>query len=180
MTDDEARKPKQGGRPKPRVKFGGGRRGQSTGFNQHNQDFRCGHCENFVSADAFLAGVKNRNHCPLCLWSRHVDSKEAGDRLAACKGLMRPIGLTIKKTRKKYGPETGELMLIHQCESCGKISINRIAADDQNERVIEVFKESFGLDAALKAKLEEDGIQLLNAADAKEVRSQLFGSPTDD
>jgi hypothetical protein len=162
----------RGSRPRQKVSP----RGRQSAFNQHNQDFRCGYCQAFVSADSLLAGVKNRNHCPYCLRSKHVDSKEAGDRLAACKGLMHPVGLTIKKTRKKYGPETGELMLIHRCEACSRLSINRIAADDSSERVIEVFKNSFTLEPELKVGLEESGIQPLAQGDEAEVRKQLFGS----
>jgi hypothetical protein len=30
-----------------------------------------------------------RNHCPACLWSKHVDV-QPGDRAATCRGLMRP------------------------------------------------------------------------------------------
>ena len=58
-----------------------------------NADFRCQHCGAYVSASRVLSGVSNRNHCPYCLWSRHLDLFEAGDRLAACKAPMRPVGL---------------------------------------------------------------------------------------
>jgi hypothetical protein len=153
---------------------------RQSSSNPHNQDFRCENCQSPVSANAYLAGVQNRNHCPYCLWSKHVDSKEAGDRLAACKGQMRPVGLTLKKTRKKYGPETGELMLIHQCKECAKFSINRIAADDINSRVIEVFKSSFNLDPEIKARLEEQDIHLLTEQDASEVHTQLYGNAGED
>jgi hypothetical protein len=144
-------------------------------FNRHNQDFRCGHCLNLISANFVLAGVKNRNHCPICLWSKHVDSQEAGDRLAACKGLMKPIGLTLKKTRKKYGPGTGELMLVHECSDCGKLSINRIAADDDVERIFEIFNASKEIDTAVKARLEESEIAFLSEEDRQELRAQLLG-----
>ena len=69
-----------------------------------NRDFRCVYCGNFVSAAALFAGVKNRNHCPYCLWSRHLDLFEAGDRLSACKAPMRPIGVTVKIRHKGTRP----------------------------------------------------------------------------
>jgi hypothetical protein len=47
--------------------------------------------------------VRNRNHCPYCLWSRCLDLFRAGDRLSACKAPMQPVGLALKHTRKKYG-----------------------------------------------------------------------------
>jgi hypothetical protein len=76
--------------------------------------FICKHCGYFVSSDATLAGVGNRNHCPYCLWSRHLDLYHAGDRLCACKAPMRPLGLVEKRTGKKYG-NPGELLLAHIC-----------------------------------------------------------------
>ncbi len=94
-------------------------------------DFKCAHCHVFVSSAHLISGVNNRNHCPYCLWSCHLDLYAAGDRLSACKAPMRPIGLTMKTGRNKYQRESrGELMLVHQCTDCGTLSINRIAADD--------------------------------------------------
>src|SRR5215475_14044587 len=106
-------------------------------------DFRCTHCHNMVSAMRLLSGVNNRNHCPYCLWSCHLDLFVAGDRLSACKGQMKPIGLTMKKSRNKYRLEArGELMLIHQCVECSDISINRIAADDDPDSILSTFQDS--------------------------------------
>src|SRR5512137_2268473 len=69
-----------------------------------HEGFKCVFCHVFVSAEPALSGVQNRNHCPYCLWSRHLDLLRPGDRLAACKEKMKPVGLTFKKTAKKYGP----------------------------------------------------------------------------
>src|SRR5512146_1804775 len=109
-------------------------------------DFRCAHCHMLVSSAHQLSGVNNRNHCPYCLWSCHLDLFAAGDRLSACKAPMKPIGLTMKRGRNKYQREArGELMLIHECIECRTLSINRIAADDDSETVMAVFRESFAL-----------------------------------
>ena len=89
-----------------------------AGRSRTVEGFFCKHCNGYVSSAAFLSGVQNRNHCPYCLWSRHLDLYSAGDRLSACKSSMRPIGLTSKATNKKYGPGRGELMLIHLCTDC--------------------------------------------------------------
>ncbi len=142
----------------------------------NNNDFQCAHCHYYVSSDPMVAGVKNRNHCPYCLWSRHVDLFEAGDRLAVCKAMMKPIGLTLKKTRKKYGlAQYGELMLIHQCEDCGKVSVNRIAADDDAALLFELFKGSIDLDPRIKAELVASGIRPLDTEDGDIVHASLFG-----
>jgi hypothetical protein len=139
-------------------------------------DFKCIHCQTIISADPELSGVHNRNHCPYCLWSRHMDLYQAGDRLCACKSAMKPVGLTIKKARKKYGSEKqGELMLVHLCTECGKASINRIAADDVPHTLLELFERSFHLDSATRALLRHNDIQALEPSDTHLVRARLFG-----
>jgi DNA-directed RNA polymerase subunit RPC12/RpoP len=139
-------------------------------------DFVCLHCHNFVSAGFVIAGVNNRNHCPYCLWSRHLDWRVAGDRLSACKAGMRPIGLTVKKTRKKYGRSAhGELMLVHRCTDCGKIAINRIAADDDSQTAMKIFEDSLHLDTQVRQTLDQSGIQVLRQNDQTVIEVQLFG-----
>jgi hypothetical protein len=141
-----------------------------------NSDFKCLHCQGYVSAAAWLAGVQNRNHCPYCLWSRHLDLFEAGDRLAACKAPMRPVGLTLKRSRNKYAPVSGgELMLVHLCTDCFRISINRIAADDVPEAIIEVFETSIMESTWLQKHIDENGITLLDSNSIELVHRQLFG-----
>jgi hypothetical protein len=147
--------------------------------NSAGNGFRCAHCDGFVSSAPRLSGVQNRNHCPYCLWSRHLDLHAAGDRLSACKAPMRPIGLTIKAAYKKYGLGRGELMLIHECEECEALSINRIAADDDPHSVMDIFEGSHGLDARLLARLESDSIKVLMALDRDCVYAQLFGPETE-
>jgi len=137
-------------------------------------DFRCGQCNNFVSAAQILSGVNNRNHCPYCLWSRHLDLFVAGDRLSACKGKMKPIGLTMKKSRNKYQIKSrGELMLVHECVDCGDLSINRIAADDDPDSILEVFYASLSLNSFTQIKCEEQGIRMIQNSDV--VFPQLYG-----
>lgn len=62
-----------------------------------------------------------RNHCPACLWSRHVDGARPGDRAWACGGPMRPVGLD-HRAGKGW-------MVVHRCEWCGGIRRNRLARD---------------------------------------------------
>jgi len=137
-------------------------------------DFKCGRCHAIVSSAHFLSGVNNRNHCPYCLWSCHLDLYAAGDRLSACKGQMRPIGLTLKMGRNKYRRESGgELMLIHQCVDCGTLSINRIAADDDAGTILEIF-ESSTVNQVL-VLCEANGIAPLQKTDSVTLHKQLFG-----
>ena len=89
---------------------------------------------------------------------------------------MRPVGLTLKRIAKKYaGHSQGELMLVHLCEDCGKVSINRIAADDTAEMILSVLEKSAGLDPDTRDLLAQDGVTPLSAAQADLVRQCLFG-----
>jgi hypothetical protein len=139
-------------------------------------EFICAHCNYLVSAAHSLSGVNNRNHCPYCLWSCHLDLFAAGDRLSACKGGMKPIGLTMKKSRNKYRLEArGELMLIHECTECGSLSINRIAADDDSESILTVFRDSLGQNDLRIRLCAQQGIRMLGAEAIQVVQIQLFG-----
>ena len=66
-------------------------------------------------------------------------------------------------------------MLIHECTECGSLSINRIAADDDSEFILEVYNASLQNNNKFPARGEADGIIVLNAKDGELVRRQLFG-----
>jgi hypothetical protein len=147
-------------------------RARATSFG----DFKCAHCLVLVSSAHLISGVNNRNHCPYCLWSCHLDLYAAGDRLSACKAPMKPIGLTMKMGRNKYQRDSrGELMLIHQCTECRTLSINRIAADDDSGTVISVFQESLMLGHPIHTLCQEYGIVMLKSEDTRIVYTQLYG-----
>lgn len=149
---------------------------RSGGIRHTSEGFVCLHCRNIVSAEQALTGGHNRNHCPYCLSSCHLDLYQAGDRLSACKGRMKAIGLTLKHTPSKYGTEKqGELMLIHQCEECGKVSINRIAADDDDDAILSVFERSQWIDSRTHSILIEDDIFLLGTEETPLVYRRLYG-----
>jgi hypothetical protein len=72
-------------------------------------------------------GTMQRNHCPHCLHSLHVDM-HIGDRLSACRGIMEPISVSVRKN--------GEWEIIHRCRTCGQVRINRIAGDDREAALV--------------------------------------------
>lgn len=84
-----------------------------------NSTFRCSHCSADVPTDAL--GTRHRNHCPTCLWSRHVDDSP-GDRAADCGSSMEPIAICVRGN--------GEWVLIHRCTGCEVVHLNRTAGDD--------------------------------------------------
>ena len=139
---------------------------------EKKEGFQCAHCQTWVSLTA--PGTEHRNHCPSCLWSRHVDIR-LGDRKSTCQGSMMPIGFTFKKEGiEKYAkkPKKGELMVIHQCVKCRKIFINRLAGDDDPQAVARIFKESLNMPEDLQEELEQ-GIEALTERDEKELMKQL-------
>ena len=90
---------------------------------------------------------------------------------------MRPVALTLKQAQKKYARRhQGELMIVHQCEGCEKVSINRIATDDDPDRILAVFDASVGLAELWRQKLIEQGIILLDESQRRVVLTRLFGN----
>ena len=83
-----------------------------------NEGFRCAQCGKDVPP---LQSGSYRNHCPFCLWSRHVDDAP-GDRRETCEGMMEPVGL--EQSGKKG------FIIIHCCTACGAVRRNRAALND--------------------------------------------------
>lgn len=93
------------------------------GFIAKNDPFVCENCGVFVEAIKF--GGSYRNHCPVCLWCKHVDGETPGDRANTCGGLMEPTSVQTRRT--------GEYVLVHKCVKCGFERLNRVAGDDDSE-----------------------------------------------
>ena len=96
------------------------RRGHKPKLADGSESFKCGHCKAFIGPT--ISGGRHRNHCPLCLYSRHVDDRRMGDRASECRALMEPIG--------SFFRPKGEQVVVHRCLGCGFERHNRVAADD--------------------------------------------------
>ena len=70
-----------------------------------------------------------RNHCPSCLYSKHVDVNP-GDRAEKCHGLLKPIGI-------ENNPKKG-FVIVYKCEKCGAIRRNVAAKDDNMSLIIKL------------------------------------------
>ncbi len=138
--------------------------------------FTCEHCGEFVTFNEHM-GTQNRNHCNHCLHSKHVDGIKSGDRATVCGGLTKPVGVTLKHEGvDKYGRERlGDVMLVHMCERCGYVRINRIAADDPSEKIVEIFNESLTLPADIKETIAKANITLLAEGQKGLAEERLFG-----
>ncbi|MFH0851595.1 MAG: RNHCP domain-containing protein [Candidatus Peregrinibacteria bacterium] len=88
-------------------------------FLPRQEPFVCNHCG--VRVEPLVNG-SCRNHCPQCLWSKHVDEQGPGDRVSLCEGPMEPIG---SEHRGAKG-----WMIVHRCLKCGKQITNILAPDD--------------------------------------------------
>lgn len=82
--------------------------------------FRCRNCRLDVPTHAL--GTAHRNHCPNCLWSRHLDDDRPGDRDSDCGSLMEPIAISVRGD--------GEWVVVHRCTGCDELHLNRAAGDD--------------------------------------------------
>ncbi len=94
-------------------------------FNRRKENFVCEHCGTQVEGNGYT------NHCPQCLYSKHVDIMP-GDRAEQCLGLMKPIDVV--KTRDGY-------IITHQCEKCGAVRRNKTSDDDNFEAILELARQ---------------------------------------
>jgi rubrerythrin len=95
-------------------------------FTRIKENFICSICGQKVEGNGFT------DHCPKCLWSRHVDINP-GDRGSKCLGLMEPIGVKMEKSEWKIS---------YQCQLCGYTHQCKSAKDDNVDKIIELSTHS--------------------------------------
>ena len=93
-------------------------------FNELDEGFICEKCEKKVKPLIY----SSRDHCPYCLYSKHVDINP-GDRNNECMGLLKPI--EIEKFKDTY-------KIVYKCEKCKEIHKNIIAKDDDMNEIIKI------------------------------------------
>lgn len=96
----------------------------SQSFQKNIENFSCDNC------GAGVIGNGYTNHCPECLWSKHVD-EAPGDRKNKCGGLMEPIKIELEKD---------EFAITHRCHRCLLEKKNKVAKNDKYEKLIEKKK----------------------------------------
>lgn len=95
-------------------------------FNMIDESFTCENCGRTIEPLVYSA----RDHCPYCLFSKHVDILP-GDRANDCHGLLEPI--KIEKFKNTY-------KIIYKCQKCHQIHKNIMANDDDMNIIIELSK----------------------------------------
>jgi len=94
----------------------------SLKFKRKIEDFICEQCGEKVIGNGYT------NHCPYCLWAKHVDNNP-GDRAASCHGLMEPLGLILTSKGQ---------IIVHRCVKCSKVIKNKVASNDNKELIIKL------------------------------------------
>ena len=94
-------------------------------FTKRDEEFVCENCGKKVSK----LGYTSRDHCPHCLYSKHVDNMP-GDREAECRGFLKPVQVELD-SKKGY-------VIIYKCEKCGAIRKNKSAIDDDMDLLIKL------------------------------------------
>ncbi len=95
-------------------------------FNMIDEGFKCEKCKKMVAPLKYTA----RDHCPYCLYSKHVDIYP-GDRNNQCLGLLIPID--IEKFKNSY-------KIIYRCSRCNQLHKNIIAEDDNFDEILKIMQ----------------------------------------
>lgn len=92
-----------------------------------DEEFICENCGKKVDK----LGYTSRDHCPYCLYSKHLDINP-GDRMCDCHGILKPVNIDYN-SKKGY-------MIIYKCEKCRQIRKNKKAKDDNQEVILEIIR----------------------------------------
>ena len=90
-------------------------------FIKKIEDFRCENCGHQVKGNGYT------NHCPKCLWSKHVDINP-GDRQNECGGVMEP---------EEAFFQNGNWFVMHKCQKCGDQKKIKLKENDNLKAVEE-------------------------------------------
>ena len=99
-------------------------------FTKNDNGFICEKCGKTVPP----LGYTSRDHCPHCLYSKHVDIMP-GDRANTCAGLLRPIAI---ETSNKKG-----YIINYICEKCGEKHRNKYATDDSMRQILNIMSGQY-------------------------------------
>jgi hypothetical protein len=94
-------------------------------FTKKQEDFICENCGQKVQGTGYT------NHCPKCLWSKHVDVNP-GDRAEVCGGMMKPVDLYM---------EGQDWIITHECQKCDFTRRQKVVDEDDFEEVIRLEQE---------------------------------------
>lgn len=94
-------------------------------FTRRTEDFKCERCGREVAGNGYT------NHCPGCLWSKHVDV-DPGDRAERCGGLMEPVAV-------EQG-DGGEAVIVQVCTRCAVRRRCRRSPEDSFDAIVAIAR----------------------------------------
>lgn len=94
-------------------------------FTRKTEDFKCERCGREVAGNGYT------NHCPGCLWSKHVDV-DPGDRAESCGGLMEPVAI-------EQG-DGGEAVIVQVCVKCAVRRRCKRSAEDSFDAIVAIAR----------------------------------------
>ena len=92
-------------------------------FIRKIENFICEHCGQKVTGDGYT------DHCPKCLWGKHVDAEIPGDRASKCWGMLEPVGAEYKSDKFK---------IHYKCNKCNHEFFVREGEGDDREKLMKL------------------------------------------
>ena len=96
----------------------------SKKFQRRIENFVCEKC------GADIHGNGYTDHCPNCLWGKHVDV-HPGDRMSHCGGRLKPIRVEL---------DHGKNIIMYRCEKCGHKFRVKSTENDNFEALLKINK----------------------------------------
>jgi predicted RNA-binding Zn-ribbon protein involved in translation (DUF1610 family) len=90
-------------------------------FVRNVEDFTCINCGARVKGNGYT------DHCPVCLYSVHVDINP-GDRLCTCIGIMKPVSASLNRA--------GTFTIEYICTKCGVHKKVKASPKDNKEALM--------------------------------------------
>lgn len=94
-------------------------------FTRKTEDFKCERCGREVAGNGYT------NHCPGCLWSKHVDV-DPGDRAETCGGMMEPVAI-------EQG-NGGEAVILQVCVRCAAERRCKRSPEDSFDAIVAIAR----------------------------------------
>ena len=95
-------------------------------FQKKIENFVCLHCGEEVKGTGYT------NHCPKCLWSKHVDIFP-GDRQNVCLGSMEPIGVFFQNQ---------QWHICQKCTECGHKAKIKMSKNDNQKKIQDLIEKT--------------------------------------
>jgi hypothetical protein len=92
-------------------------------FKRVVENFVCENCGYEVVGDGYT------DHCPKCLWGKHVDEEIPGDRSSDCGGLMEPQS-------SQFSISNFQFTIKYKCTKCRHVFSVREGREDNRDLLL--------------------------------------------